>query len=270
MSESINPPRLCFRFVWLAIAALAIALYWLNGLNAKGADLHSAKSSAAEAEKRLGFALRLTLPIKDQTTDRVKRFVSGAMEKARSLNIRPYLIFEFYVPPGREDFARDSNFGACYELANFLTSPELNAAQSVAYIPQSISGHAVLIALACDEVIMAENAEIGPAGVDKGPIGETIRTAYREIAGRRRKLSAPLALALLDPAMEILAVKTEVGTEYVSRAQLEDLKKTRTIVSTEVFKPAGETLRLSSRQARELGLASYLANNRRDLIQALD
>ena len=111
---------------------------------------------------------------------------------------------------------------------------------------------------------------IGPAGMDKGPIGETIRAAYREIASRRRKLTVPLALGLLDMSLEILAVKTEVGTEYVTPEGLEELKKTQTVVSPEVFKPAGESLQLTSKKARELGFVTYLAANRRDLAQALD
>jgi membrane-bound ClpP family serine protease len=117
---------------------------------------------------------------------------------------------------------------------------------------------------------MAPDATIGPAGVDKSQISETIRAAYREIAGRRRKLTVPLALGLLDPALEILAVQTEVGTEYVTREGLNELKKTHTAVAPEVFKPAGESLQLTSKKARDLGFVTYLAANRRDLIQALD
>jgi len=218
----------------------------------------------------MGFSIRLSLPITDQTTNRVKRFVSGAMEKALAHNVKPYLIFEFYIPPSQEDFGRGSNFGACYELANFLTSAELNAAKTVAYLPQTIQGHAVLVVLACDDIIMAPDAAIGPAGVEKSQISETIRAAYREIAGRRRKLTVPLALGLLDPALEILAVQTEVGTEYVAREGLKELQKTQTAVSPEVFKPAGESLQLSSKKARDLGFVTYLAANRRDLAQALD
>ena len=210
------------------------------------------------------------LPITNQTTNRVKRFVSGAMEKARRKNIRPYLIFEFFVPPGQENFGRGSNFGACYELADFLTSPDLNAAKTVAYLPQPVQGHALLVAMACDDIIMSPDASIGPVGVEKSQISETTRAAYREIAGRRRKLTVPLALGLMDPALEILSVQTEVGTEYVTREGLKELKKTQTAVAPEVFKPAGEPLQLSSKKARDLGFVTYLAANRRDLAQALD
>jgi membrane-bound serine protease (ClpP class) len=229
-----------------------------------------ANAAASDGAKNIGFAIRLSLPITDQTANRIKRFVSGAMEKAAVQNIKPYLVFEFYIPPGQENFARGSNFGTCYELANYLTGSDMNAVKTVAYLPQSIEGHAVLVVLACDDIIMAPDATIGPAGVDNGQISETIRAAYREIAGRRRKLTVPLALGLLDPALEIMAVKTEVGTEYVTREGLKELQKTQTAVEPEVFKASGEALQLTSKKARELGFVSYLAANRRDLIQALD
>ena len=230
----------------------------------------SQPAAQSEASKQLGFSIRLALPITDQTVNRVKQFVSKAMEKAVAQNLKPYLIFEFFIPTGQENFARGSNFGSCYELANFLTSGELNAAKTVAYLPQSIQGHAILAVMACDDIIMAPDATIGPAGIDASQISETTRAAYREIAGRRRKLTVPLALGLLDPALEILAVETEVGTEYVTPEGLEELKKTQAAVATEVFKPAGEPLQLSGKKARDLGFVTYLAANRRDLVEALD
>ena len=152
----------------------------------------------------------------------------------------------------------------------FLTGEELNAAKTVAYLPQSIQGHAILVVMACDDIIMAPDASIGPAGVDKSQISETVRAAYREIAGRRRKLTVPLALGLLDPSLEILAVQTEVGTEYVTPEGLDELKKTQAAAAPEVFKPAGEPLQLTGKKARDLGFVTYLAANRRDLVQALD
>lgn len=261
------------RVAVLALIAGLILVYCLGSLSTAKEDRSDKDAQPAAAPgtaKQIGFSIRLSLPVTDQTTNRVKRFVSGAMEKARAQNVRPYLIFEFFVPGGQENFGRGSNFGACYELANFLTSSELNAAKTVAYLPQSIQGHAVLVVLSCDDIIMAPDATIGPAGVDKSQISETVRAAYREIAGRRRKLTVPLALGMLDPSLEILAVQTEVGTEYVTREGLDEMKKTQTAVSPEVFKPAGESMQLTSKKARDLGFVTYLAANRRDLVQALD
>ena len=242
----------------------------LLAANENNAGKESKPAAEREGAKQMGFSIRLTLPIDYPTTNRVKRFVNGAIEKAQAKNVKPFLIFEFHIPAGQENFARNSNFWACSELANFFTSDELNAAKTVAYLPQSIQGHAVLVAMACDDIIMNPDASLGPAGVDKSQISGEIRPTYREIASRRWKLTVPLALGLLDPALEILAVQTEVGTEYVTREGLKELKQTKAAVAPEVFKPAGETLQLSSKKARDLGIVTYLAANRRKLAEALD
>ena len=259
----------------MAAAALAWVLLSCcsGGLLFAGENTSGKQSQPAapeESPKQLGFSIRLALPITDQTVTRVKQFAGKAMEKARSAGVKPYLVFEFYIPAGEENFARGSTFGSCYELANFLTSGQLNGAKTVAYLPQSIQGHAILAVMACDDIIMAPDKTIGPVGIEISQISETTRAAYREIAGRRRKLTVPLALGLLDPALEILAVQTEVGTEYVTPEGLEDLKKTQAAVATEVFKTAGEPLQLSGKKARDLGFVTYLAGNRRALVEALD
>ena len=87
--------------------------------------------------------------------------------------VRPVLIFEFDVRRGAGEGGRGSRFGDAYELAKFLSGEELNAATTVAYLPQSIQGHAVLAALACEQIIMADTATIGAAGVDEETIDET-------------------------------------------------------------------------------------------------
>ncbi len=229
-----------------------------------------AQPAVGEGAKHLGFCIRLSLPINDQTTSRVRRFVSGALEKALAQNIRPYLILEFYTPRGQENFAGGSEFESCLKLANYLTSEELGAAKTLAYLPQSVQGHAVLVVLACDDIIMAPKTSIGPAVADRSQIDPTMRAAYSDIPSRRRKFTKDIALGMLDPALQIMAVKTEVGTDYVSSDRLEEFKKTHTVISPEVFKPPGEPLQLSSEKARDLGFVGYLAADRRDLAQALD
>jgi membrane-bound serine protease (ClpP class) len=282
MPSCINLPVLSARLDFLRLRRWLMAASALAGafvlccpasLSAAGEAAPSKAAQPAaqtDSPKQLGYSIRLALPITDQTVNRVKQFASKAMEKARAAGVKPYLVLEFYVPAGEENFAWGSNFGSCYELANFLTSPQLNGAMTVAYLPRSIQGHAALAVMACDDIVMAPDATIGPAGVEASQIGETTRAAYREIASRRRKLTVPLALGLLDPALEILAVQTEVGTEYVTPAGLEELKKTQAAVATEVFKTAGEPLQLSGKKARDLGFVTYLAGNRRELVEALD
>jgi hypothetical protein len=167
-------------------------------------DAPAAEAEAARAA-RSGRVIRLTLPVTSETDRRVRRFVDRVMKDARSEGFRPVMIFELVVPPGQSEFGRGSQYGAALEVARFLSSDALNAATTVAYLPGSIQGHAVLVALACDEIIMAPDAKIGSAGIDEKRIDDFLRAGYRNIAARRRTVPVELALGMLDPAREVLA-----------------------------------------------------------------
>ena len=180
------------------------------------------------------------------------------------------LIFEFEVPKGQKNSGRGSEFGAAHDLADFLSSEELNTVRTVAYVPQSIQGHAVLVALSCQEIVMAKDASIGAASIDEKTITPTLRSAYTEIANRRRTVPAALALGMLDPAVEVLQVGTEVGSEFVTPEGLAQLKKEHTTKEPVVVKRAGELGEFSGSEARRLSFASYLAADRRELIKALE
>jgi membrane-bound ClpP family serine protease len=217
-----------------------------------------------------GCFVRLTLPITGQTFDRTRRIVRRAIDKAKKEDTRLVLVFEFEVPKGQKNFGRGSEFGAAHDLANFLSSEELNAVRTVAYLPQSIEGHAVLAAIACQEIVMAKSASIGAAGVDEPIITPTLRSAYTEIANRRRTVPAILALGMLDPAVQVLDVETEAGSEFVTPEGLAKLKKQHTTKEPVVVKRAGEQGEFNGGEARRWSIARYLAADRRELVKALE
>ena len=220
------------------------------------------KPPEVESADRLGWTIKVRLPITGQTYRRVQRFVFNARDKAAAAQQRPVLIFELEVLPAHGEFGRGSEFGASYQLANFLSGPQLNEAVTVAYLPQTVQGHAVLVALACDEIIMASDARIGLAGIDEPNISDTIRLAYQEIADRRKDFPGEVAMALVDPGRDVLKVETELSTEFVSREGLQELKQRRAIRGTpEELIRAGEPGQFSGSEARQLGFIDYLASD---------
>ena len=127
----------------------------------------------------------------------------------------------------------------------------------------------MLPAIACEQIIMAKDATIGAAGIDEKNLPPPMRSAYADIASRSRNVPRVIALAMLDPAVEVLHVKTEVGGEYVTPEELATLKKSRTTDEPVVVKRAGEQGEFSGGEARRWGFAGFLAADRRDVARAL-
>ncbi len=229
----------------------------------------AAAKDAPKTPLQVGRFIRIQLPITGQTFERTRRTVRRAMDRVKKEDARLTLVFEFDVSKEQKNFGRGSEFGAAHDLANFLSSEELSGVRTVAYLPQPIQGHAVLVAMACQELIMAKEASIGSAGIDEKTITPTLRSAYAEIANRRRTVPVALALGMLDPSVEVLQVETEVGNEFVTPEGLADLKKRHTTKEPVKVKPAGEAVQFTGGESRRLSFASYLAADRRELVKAL-
>lgn len=247
---------------WIAGAVLVPAVCMLCG--------PAGAKEQPKAPPQIGRFVHVPLPISGPTGERALREVGRAMDKAKRLNSRLVLVVQFDVPKGEKNFGRGSDFGAAYSLANFLSSDKLAGVRTVAYLPNSIEGHAVLPVIACQEIIMAKQATIGAAGIDQQTITAPERSAYVEIAGRRRTVPVAVALGMLDRAMEVFEVETEVGQEFVTPEGLEKLKKEHATKPPVVLKRAGEWGEFSGEQGRRLGFVSFLAGDRRDVVKALE
>jgi membrane-bound ClpP family serine protease len=219
-----------------------------------------AKADQAK-EQRVGRLIRITSPITDKLDNRIKRIASTAIKNAKEKGEWPVLIFE--IQPG------NSQFGQAFDLAHYLSGPHLNGATTVAYVPETITGHAVLVAMACDEIIMGENAEIGNAGAFETAIKPSMRDAYVEIANSRKTIPADVALKMLDPAIELLLVETDVSREFVRGDRLEELKQKKSFSKPKVVIPAGKPGLFSAAKAREYGFATFVAQDRQAVAKAL-
>jgi membrane-bound ClpP family serine protease len=251
---------------------------WVGVLASISSPALAAEAAEKAPQPPVGYTVSVSLPIVGQTLDRTRQFVRRALEKATEPDAPLVLVFKFEVPPDQAEFARTSEFGAALSLAEFLSSEELNSVRTVAYLPQPVEGHAVLVALACDEIVMAKDASLGPANVDEKVVTESRRGNYREIAGRRRTVPAPIAIWLLDPSQEVLVVETEVSREIIPAGELDALRQRHTIKSQrKLFDPenpesslAAVRGKLSGEEARALGVASRLVASGDEVARALD
>jgi membrane-bound serine protease (ClpP class) len=225
-------------------------------------------------QRRVGHLMKVSLPVTGDTYADVRRFVRRALDKADADGYRAVLIFQFVVKKGQSQYGRGSEYGACSDLARFLTSTEVGRAQTVAYVPDSIQGHAVLVAMACNEIIMAPEAEIGSAGIDEKTIEPFIRGTYRAIAERYKGKHFPVevALAMLDPSLEVLEVKTQFGMEYVSPEGLQQLRAEGKLIEAEPrqLHAPGQPLQFTGEEARRKQFIDGRASNPREVARALE
>jgi membrane-bound serine protease (ClpP class) len=259
----------------VAAGLLTLGLWGLNAAcPALGQDSGKAPPAGKPGapQKQLGWLFRVELPITGRTSEGLRDPVRKAIETAAGEQARPVLIFEFTYPKEESEFARHTLIGSAFDLASFLSSETVSRARTVAYLPQPVQGHAVLAVLACDEIAMAPDAELGPATIDSSPSDKpAIVASYRTIVTRRKKFLEDVAVKLADPSQELLQVETDKGgTQYVTREDLEKLKKGQTVMKSEVLFPANQPARFFGSEAKHKSLIEHLANNRVELVRKLE
>ncbi len=236
--------------------------------NARPAAPADGGAAAKNANPTTAWLVKVTLPLTGNNESRIRDEIRRRLEKAPKSDSRPILIVE--INPGQSQFGQGSEFGKALDLARFLSSREMSTVRTVAYIPKSIKGHGVLLAMACDEIVMAPDAEIGEAGIDEDVIAGVVRSGYTEIADRRKTIPLALALGMLDKQLLVLKIVTDAGTEYILEKDLDDLKKRRTIVAQEEIKPRPGFFAGQIASPAGLGFVSYLCKDRISLAKAFN
>lgn len=210
-------------------------------------------------------ALTLRLPLTGTRDSAIRGAILRQLDRLeRRLPERGLLVLAFDA--GAAD-ATASDFGRAVDLARFLTSPRLSGVKTVAWLPEGAAGHAVLVALACDEIAMPPEAVLGPAAEAGAAVDETMRAAYREIAARRRTLPPAVAVGMVDAGLEVLRVSTDDGEEFVTRDGLQAVRDRAAVVNVEPLGPA--PIALVGRRARELGFVAKLAGSPAELARGL-
>ncbi|MDA7979204.1 MAG: hypothetical protein MPJ50_10610 [Pirellulales bacterium] len=179
---------------------------------------------------------------------------------------RAVIVFE--IEPG------PASFGAARDLAQAIT--ELSA-QTVAYIPkdgkgnpQKLTGHAVLVALACEQIAMSKEAQLGEAGLDDNVIAASKLATYEEIANARRNVPAAIAQGMLDPALQIWEIETVTGRKYATAEQAEQIENEEEAIRAE--SPTiqrGEYGLFTGDVGFQAGFVQHLVEDRNGLAMAL-
>lgn len=262
--------------LWLALGALLAAGAASTEPAKPSAEDAAAERKTAVAPQGSGRLIRIRLPLVGNADDHFKTAIQRAItqlkQKPPADGRRPILILELSPSRRQGSFGEGTDFERAVSLARFLTSPELAAVKTIAYVPRSIKGHGVLVAIACEEIVMHPDAEIGEAGVDEDqrrPVEPGIVSIYQQIAAARRTVPEAIVLGMLDRRAEVLQVETDQGVEFVLREDLPALERNHTLVSQDVLVPRGVPGIFSGRQGRELGFVKLLASDSADLARGL-
>lgn len=250
----------------VAIVGVCLGLQFTHLLSLRAeTEPAAAQSGRAPREAHL---IEVPLPIAGTVDTQIKRQIDLLLSRQTASENRPILILEF---SGRDDQAsQNSEFERCLSLARYLTSDKLGGTRTVAYVAGNLKGHALLPVLACEELIVNPEAEIGEAGVAESFIDRTMRSSYAEIAERRRTIPPAIAVGLLDPQATVLEVQTTEGVRYILQEELEALTQTTTVSKSETLVEAGDMARFTGRDLRlKYHFASYEAADRGELVKAL-
>ncbi|MEC7501045.1 MAG: NfeD family protein [Planctomycetota bacterium] len=223
----------------------------------------------AETNPSSGQLIRVPIPVTGNVERRLIAQLRNVVDRLQSdqtaQNRKKIIVLEFDA--SRSGDGGGSEFEDCLKLARFLTSPSLKGITTVAFLPQPLKGHALLVVMACDQVMMSTESSMTGLNSGQGANDPTIRSSYLQIAARRKTFPEKIAESMIDPSRKLLRVETDQGNRLVFANELKELKRTRTINSsrTVTIFPGGETASLTARQARDFGVVSRLVKNREDL-----
>lgn len=267
----------------LRFLSLCLALMFL--LVAPGWG-QSGNEPAKEAVPAGPTVIRVPLPIDQRVREQVVRSAEGVLDRypatARAQE-RPVLILEFETDRGRT--GSGSKLADCLEIASILTSERFAGVRTVAYVPGLrtnrvaldpasrkgvvLEGHALLVALAAEQIVLDPSATIGSAISREERFDGLTVDVYRNIASRRLTLPTSVALALIDPAVSLQWITTAAGEELADRERQQQLEATGQVIQAETLKRSGELASFSASQLERLSPNCLIAADRNELAAKL-
>ena len=238
--DRIQPHRCLFVFIGL------VSLCW------------AAAQAADDAVKKtpVGQFVTVSSPVDDVVFAKI----SNAAIKLQSQSVqegRPaFLVLQ--IESGT------SQFHHVQGLAKFLTSAQVSNVTTVAWIPQTVTGPNVLVALACRQIVMHPDAELGDLGRGK-PLDPDDRQGVLAIAQKRHnpKVNPAIARGMMDQEEQLWKArirsaepgKEELESRVVTKDDLDMLGKSNVAIEDiVVVKEAGMVGTFRGATARSLDI----------------
>lgn len=215
----------------------------------------------------VGRFVTLESPLSDSTTALVRRTALELQNLAAREHREAYLVLQ--LTQGI------SQFHHVYALADFLTNEPLSGVNTIAWVPESVTGNMALIALACNEIVMHPDASLGDLGRGKA-LPHDQQTIVRNLIAKRRNrmVNEALAEAMMDPDAILLQLTIDVNgaTEkrLVNESEAKRLRDQGVVITdSRTIKEKGTPGDFSAAQARAGDyLAVKTALTRRDVAES--
>ncbi len=204
--------------------------------------------------------------IDDNLVGRIRNVALKLQEQAALEDRKAYLVLE--VRSGSSELLQ------AMRVAKDLTSNAISRVKTIAWVPQTLTGHNAIVALGCKEIVMHPDASIGDIGQGKA-VDQGDRQSLIELIDKRYnpKLSRALVMGMMDPQAEVRVITISRGDEterrVVTKAEQQELINTGVdITDFETIKEPGEQGTFSASEARALGfLVQHTADSRDALAQ---
>ena len=223
--------------------------------------------------------IELALPIVGNADDRLIQQLEVIAKRPIEGN-RPIVILEFVRWQGSKDekatvdkeapMGLGTNFERALRIARWLSSPEGNRLRSIAYVKEALAGHAILIALGCEEIAIEPGATISNASANERQLDGMVRQAYQDTRAKRELIPEAVVAAWLEPSAEVHRVDLVDGGElFVGRERLEELRTQGKFWGEEQLSLPGRPVQFSGSQMRKWRWVGYTVSDPQDLANEL-
>ena len=285
---SMSKPSRPHCWFWIPVATVCFALLaiaWCpQGTHGQDPQPANQPAAADQPAVRGATLIRVPLPLSGDTDSKILASLESISMRGER-NERPVVILEFVpasAPAGAQaaqgleqpgeskSIGQGSSFEKALTISRWLSGPKGNRVKSVGYIATNLRGHAVLVALACEELAMLPDAEIGKAGIDEVQIDPTVQQAYVDVAARRGMFPAAAVRSMLDPSQSLLQLDIEGGgVEYTTAPDWETKPRPEVALAPRQLVPANQMASFNGQELRQRRWISNTVNQREMLPVAL-
>jgi membrane-bound ClpP family serine protease len=214
-----------------------------------------------------GMFVTVPNPLTSDGVNRIKNEIT-ARRNSESRPIRT-VVFDFN-PTGPDQTPKDvtsTDFGACYSLGRYISS--LKDLQTVAFVHAKVSGHTVLPALACKELVMSKDARIGEITGESVPaLTGTEQSAYQDFFGK--ELQFAIVQKMFDKDVELIrGVTRQRDRIYIDKRKEQEAKTKWDAAAFDpgMLAPVGQVALFKADEAKALQLARATAETREEVAE---